>query len=148
MKTFNLFLFVLLITLSACNNDNNDGFAGPEGCEIKFTILGQEETSNPDVCLYVDNTINIGLIGSNSIQLQVNELSEPTMVTLPSTLGVILVDLEDGRRLAMESGTIEITKISESSAEGVFSGQMRDIADIDLSEPTIALSNGTFRANF
>ena len=150
MKTvlFNLGL-LLILTSFACNNDDDNNPTPSDGCNIAYTIDGQAMNENDIVvCAYLDGTLNIGLIGSNSIQLQINELDSPGTFTIPDDDVFILVDLEDGTRLGAESGTVTVNQLTDSKASGTFTLTLRDVNDWMQTGPTVSLTNGQFNSEF
>ncbi|MEL7423434.1 MAG: hypothetical protein AAFN81_10615 [Bacteroidota bacterium] len=146
---FFLFSPLMILTSFACNNDD-DGPATPlDDCSIVYTIDGQTMTENDIVvCALLDGTLNLGLIGSNNIQIQVNELDGPGTFTIADNDVFILVDLDDGTRLGAESGTVTVDQLTDSKATGTFSLTLRDINDFMLTGPTVSLTNGQFNASF
>lgn len=135
---------MLALSFAGCKKDSANPLNANDGCKIAYTINGQKETSTPDVCLYLDGTLNMGLIGSNGIQIQINDLTGPATFKAPGDDIVILLDLKDGTRLSMKSGTITVTEFNNSRVKGTFSGDFVDIAD--LSGPSMPLTAGEFSA--
>lgn len=152
-KLFSTFFVLGLLsfcTLSpACKKDNKGPDAGANGaCQISYTLNGKSETSTPVVCIYLDGTLQLGLIGSNSIAIQINDLDGPATLQVPTEDVLIIIDLEDGTRLSMESGSVTVSELSTARASGTFSGTLRDISDVDQNGPTVTLSNGKFNASY
>ena len=147
-------LFIATLSLvmvgMACNNDDdNNPVTMNDDCSVSYTIDGQQFTENDIVvCALLDGTLNVGLIGSNDIQLQVNNLTGPGTFTFPNDDVIILVDLDDGTRLGAEAGTITVSDLSDSKASGTFSVTLRDINDWMQEGPTMSLTNGQFSASY
>jgi len=148
-KTFSfLFIFCLFLNIG-CKKDKNKPVLGDDTCEVTYTIDGQNNASQPAVCVYLDGTLQMGLVGSNDIVIQLNELFGTTSIQAPSDDLIIIVGLKDGSlRLGIESGTMNVTEFSTNKIKGNFSGTFRDVLDFDMTGPTYELTNGKFEANF
>lgn len=142
-------LLAAVLTNFGCNNDDDAPTPSDDDCSITYTLDGEAKQENDIlICAYLDETLNMGLIGSNNIQLQINELTSTGTFTIPDDDVFILVDLDDGTRLGAESGTVTVTEFSDSKAKGTFTLTLRDIQDFMLTGPTVSLTNGQFTANF
>ncbi|HFA50711.1 MAG TPA: hypothetical protein ENJ95_17015 [Bacteroidetes bacterium] len=142
-----LTLFSLLLFLGACGNDDDGGIGNNASCQISWKVDGQSESEEPLVCLYNDNTLNLGLTGSNLIQLQVNNLTQPGTYDLAGQDAIILLELGSGEKLGSNTGQIIVTEISSSKAKGTFSGTFFPILDPNTPN-TFSVTDGKFSANF
>lgn len=149
IKPFYVLLSLCLFLHFGCKKDKNNPVLGDDNCEVSYTIDGQNNSSEPAVCVYLDGTLQMGLVGSNDIVIQVNELFGTGSIEAPSGKLIIIVGLNDGNlRLGIESGSMNITEFSNNKIEGNFNGTFRDVLDFDMTGPTYELTNGKFEANF
>lgn len=155
MKQFSFFKLGLLVLISfsllQCKKDNNnDGVTDPESgeCTITWKLDGQPGESMPAVCLYLDNTLNLGIIGSSEAFLQVSPLTSTGEFDLATVEVQLIIDMDADTRLAAESGTITVTELSSNKAKGTFTATMRDFTDVFLTGPTYQVTEGSFEANF
>jgi len=149
IKPFYVLLSLCLFLNIGCKKDKNNPVLGDDNCEISYTIDGQNNTSEPAVCVYLDGTLQMGLVGSNDIVIQVNELFGTTSIQAPSDNLIIIVGLNNGSlRLGIESGSLTVTEFNSNKAKGTFSGTFRDVLDFSMTGPTYELTNGKFEANF
>ncbi len=140
-------LFILTAMVACGDDDASDGGLGENAsCEISWKVDGVSDSEEPLICVYVDNTLNIGLTGSNQMQLQVNDLTQPGTFDLADQGSIIILELDNGEKLGSNIGQIIITEISSTKAKGTFSGTFFPVAN--PSGTTYAVTDGKFTANF
>ena len=148
MISFKTFLFILLTSLvftsSACKKKDDGGIGAGDSCKISYKIGGQSFTATPTICAYLDATLNIGLIGSNKIQLQLNNLTSTGDYAFDDPDVILIVDDDAGNRYGGTSGTVKVTQLSNGKAKGTFSGTVTDIAG----GGTSSVMDGSFETNY
>lgn len=159
MKNFKFlgiaFLAFSFLLTTACNNDDDGDGIGLNGdCFASWTVDGTDYSSENMVgCLYFDNALNLSsqITTGGDFFMQIDPItSSGTYVADVNNqdLSVVMfLMLNDGRTIAINDGTVNVTEISSSKAKGTFSGNFFDLTDINL-DPVFSVTNGTFEANF
>ena len=153
LKTFGLLIICSLLLLTfSCSPDDAPGNGVSTGnCTIECEVNGSEIDASPAVCAFIDNTLNLGLIGMDNIQLQLNNLTAPGTFEFGTTDVIILIDdTGGGASEALGSsgtGSVIVTELNSNNARGTFSGTFFRITDFDMSEP-FTITDGRFNANF
>ncbi len=132
----------------ACNNDDDGGTLPTSDCNISCKVNGDLIQVDPaSSCILLDSTLNIGLLGTDAIMLQVNKLSQPGTYDLSEVTNSAFVNLPDGTQIGALSGSIVITQLSSNKAKGTFSGSFYDLTDL-MQTPNYTVTDGSFEASF
>ena len=156
MKNFNALILCLLsfvlITSTACNNDDDDGVSIGGDCTASWKVDGTDYSEELAACVYLDNTLNLttNTTGGN-FQLQIDPITTSGTYTAdPNNQDLfvgIFITLDDGTRIGSSNATVNVTEISSSKAKGTFSGDFFDISDLTFN-PVYSVTNGSFDASF
>lgn len=146
-----IFFLALMLTLAACNNDDNP-LPGPVdgNCVISYKYMGTDYSTNVIACIYNDNTLNIGSIGVDDAQIQINPISATgTYLSTDNDPNLIVfINLDDGTQIFGADATVTVNKLNNSSSSGTFSGEFREVSDLTMTGPVYTITNGTFSANY
>jgi len=143
-----MFCLFTLIPFIQCSDDNNqDNLSTVKDCSISWKLDGASDSEEPSICTFLESTFVIGLIGSDRLLLQIDNLTSPGSFDVQNSDANILLQ-KDAQTLIMVEGSINVTEFSNSKAKGNFSGTMRSLEDNQITGQAYNLSNGTFSANF
>lgn len=149
--SFFLLLTSTLILSSACNKDNGDDtILGGQGCKITWKIDGDSFSEEVIACIYDGETLNVGSVGVDDAQVQVDPIMSTGTYELDLGSGTtvyIALKLPDGTTLAAKSATVVVDKLSDNRASGTFQGIFLDVMDISQTTE-YQVTDGTFEANF
>ncbi len=140
-------LLVSMLAGISCKNNDDGGVNPGDSCKISYKVAGQSASETPTICAYLDETLNIGLIGSNSIQFQIINLTNTGEYPFNSGDVFIAIDMSDGTRIAAGNGTVTVSTLNNSRAKGSFSGSFFALDDVNMTNP-IQVTDGSFDANY
>lgn len=148
-KTIAFFFCISILTL-ACKKDENN-IPGGIDCNISWEIGSDKFSEVVIACVFNDNTLNIGSIGVDDAQIQIDPITDKGTYTTddPNRNVFIFLRLEDGTQLAAQDATVTVQSLDNGGSSGTFNGTFVSVTGAtgqNIQE--FEVKNGQFEANF